>query len=212
MNPKNTGEDNQANHSRENKIHLKDLLPYAFRLGERTNTYWAIHTTVFLAMIGWMVSQRGKVFEFDLKIFVTAGVSVFYIVIGLSIINAYEHVRLMITDLTNLTEISRLPNINKGYIGYLKKTNYNRSKIRSAFICVVFYLILLGLIWAPLLWKNTGNVRPELISFKRQGEFVVYDVKGTIDDSIKTKIFLPKEYFSNEFLYKLSGDDKSNPG
>lgn len=62
---------------------LKDFLPfYTQRVGSFW-LLWGINTTVAIAVIGWLISQRNSAFGKQLKLVTTIAYSIFFVVCAL---------------------------------------------------------------------------------------------------------------------------------
>jgi hypothetical protein len=130
---------------------LKDLLSIVFKAQDRIWALWGVHTTVAVATIGWLISQREKTFKMPHKLASTLGYTIFYVVICLTFYTLYKDLHLVLVDLTNLSSIVQHPKITEGYIGYLLKWQYQERLVIPIVVCSSFYLFILLLIWSNLL-------------------------------------------------------------
>ena len=132
----------------------KDLLSIVFKTQDRIWALWGVHTTVAVATIGWLISQREKTFEMSHKIVSTLGYTIFYVIICITFYTLYKDLHLILVDLTNLSSILELPKIKEGYIGYLLEWKYDKKIVIPITVCSSFYFFILLLIWSNLLRTN----------------------------------------------------------
>lgn len=135
----------------------KDLLSFVFQMGDRIWLLWGLHTTVAVAVVGWLIAQRNRTFERPLKIVSTVGYTLFFIAICVTFVKGYRDLHLILTDLRNLTPILKLCKIHEGYIGYLLKIKYPKSIKVPLIVCSGFYVFILYLIWSNWLWLSSNK-------------------------------------------------------
>ena len=109
---------------------------------------WSIHTTVNLALIGWIVSKHGDVVSMPTKYGAAAGYSAFFLVIIYTFwLNYRDHERVVkdIKAILSSEEIKSIP--QKGFIHNSLNFHYIKSQFISYTICFGSYLIIICLIF-----------------------------------------------------------------
>ncbi len=151
-------------------MNLKDLLPFYSQMVDSIWLLWVIHTTVAVAVVGWLISQRKTPFGKQLKVISSIGYSIFYFIICFSFYRAYNDLRLLHIDLKYLSDVKAESYPEKGYIATklldVDSMYYFNHTVFSIFACGLFYGFILYLIWSKWLWvvpkttemaKNTSD-------------------------------------------------------
>ena len=131
----------------------KELLPLVFQMGGRIWLIWGFHTTVAVAVIGWLITKRSATFDCTLKLVSTIGYAIFFITVCWAFKKAYKDLSLIIKDLEEFISAEKPRISNEGYIKKeLLEMNYCRSLIRPIVVCSLFFGFILFLIWCDQIW------------------------------------------------------------
>jgi len=131
---------------------FNDLLPLFSTMVDRTWAIWGLHTTVAIAVIGWIISQKTKNFDMPVKAVATIGYSVFAISILSSFYYAYKDMDWLVRDLEGLKGTF-------GFVesGYLQKKlldfNFIDSFMKPLVTVLAFYSLIIFLIWNDRVWQ-----------------------------------------------------------
>ena len=132
---------------------FNDLLPLAMQIGSNIWLLWGFHTTVAVAVIGWIVAKRPVVFRKQLKIFTSAAYGTFFVVICTTFLKAYRDWFRILTDLKASARSLNLELHPDGYINYILNRDYYESIMVPILVCGVFFLIVIFLIWSDWIWR-----------------------------------------------------------
>ena len=80
-------------------MNFENMLPIAHSIVERVWIIWGFHTTVVVAVFGWLITQRTKDFPRYLKRFSTIGYSIFFLVVIITFVKTYLDIQYVVNDL-----------------------------------------------------------------------------------------------------------------
>lgn len=139
---------------------FKDLVNLSHALSGDIFLIWGVHTTVVIALIGWLLTKR-KSFTFIHKLLATIGYSIVVLIVIGALHNVYDQLSMLSIDITNAVTDKMLPFAKDGYQfnminkeGKMNYTNLCASLWRSIPIAVFFYIFMLFLIWNDWMWKK----------------------------------------------------------
>ena len=116
---------------------------------------WAVHTTICLAVIGWIIAQKTD-FTKSTKIFASIGYTFFLALMIYTFNGIYRHWERAIIDIKEISSkvIESLP--TKGFIINFLDIDFIEARIITYIICICCYIIVLFIIFLkPFLFKKT---------------------------------------------------------
>jgi hypothetical protein len=131
---------------------FENLLPVAMQLGNDIWLLWGFHTTVAVAVIGWIIAKRPVVLSPQIKIVTSIAYGTFFVVICISFLKAYRDWFRILTDLKESSQSLSLKLHPDGYIQYILNRNFYESIMVPILVCIVFFLIVIFLIWSDGIW------------------------------------------------------------
>ena len=134
---------------------FENLLPIAHSIVERVWILWGFHTTVVVAVLGWLITKRNETFDRYLKILSTIGYSIFYVVVMTTFIKTYLDIQYIVNDL--LLAKGTRSFVANGYIEKLLTFNFWGRILLPFSVCSIFLIFILVLIWNDKIWNLLKN-------------------------------------------------------
>lgn len=133
-------------------MNFENMLPVAHSIVERVWVIWGFHTTVVVAVFGWLISKRNKDFPNYLKKLGTTGYSIFYLVVTITFLKTYLDIKYVVKDLLYFR--GTLEYAQDGYIAKLLTFNFWERVSIPLSVCTIFLVIVLILIWNDKIWEK----------------------------------------------------------
>ena len=118
----------------------ENLLPLAMHIGNDIWLFWGFHTTVAVAVIGWIFGKRPEALERQLRKIITIAYVSLYFVICISFLKTYWDWFRVFTYLKVLARSLSLKLHPDGYIQYILNRNFCNSIMVPILVCSVFFL------------------------------------------------------------------------
>lgn len=133
-------------------MNFENLFPIAHNIVERVWIIWGFHTTVVLAVFGWLITQRTKDFPRYLKILSTIGYSIFFLVVTITFVKTYLDIQYVVNDLLYFK--GSVNYTQDGYINKLLTFNFWYRVLIPISVCSTFFMFVLILIWNDKIWAK----------------------------------------------------------